>query len=36
MYFLIKDDDLLEKYITVWDKVNADTKKEFDSAPVYN
>ena len=24
MYFLIKDDDLLEKYNTVWDKVSAD------------
>ena len=27
MYFLIKDDDLLEKYNTVWDKVSADIKK---------
>ena len=26
MYFLIKDDDLLEKYNTVWDKVSADIK----------
>ena len=24
MYFLIEDDDLLEKYNTTWDKVNAD------------
>ena len=31
MYFLIKDDDLLEKYNTIWDKVSADVKKEFDS-----
>ena len=23
MYFLIEDDDLLEKYNTIWDKVNA-------------
>ena len=29
MYFLIEDDDLLEK-------VSADIKKEFDSLPVYN
>ena len=36
MYFLIEDDDLLEKYNTIWDKVNADIKKEFDSKPVYN
>ena len=27
-------DDLLEKYNTIQDKVNADIKKEFDSKPV--
>ena len=36
MYFLIEDDDLLEKQNTIWDKVSADLKKEFDSDPVYN
>ena len=36
MYFLIEDDDLLEKYNTIWDKVSVDSKKEFDSEPVYN
>ena len=36
MYFLIEDDDLLEKYNTIWDKVSAGIKKEFDSEPVYN
>ena len=36
MYFLIEDDDLLEKYNTIWDKVSAYIKKEFDSEPVYN
>ena len=36
MYFLIEDDDLLEKLNTIWDKVIADIKKEFDSEPVYN
>ena len=36
IYFLINNDDLLEKYNTVWDKVNADVRKEFDSEPVYN
>ena len=36
MYFLIKNDDLLEKYIIIWDKVSADIKKEFHSEPVYN
>ena len=36
MYFLIEDDDLLKKYNTIWDKVSADIKKEFDSEPVYN
>ena len=27
MYFLIEDDDVLEKYNTIWDKVCADMKK---------
>ena len=36
MYLLIEDDDLLEKYNTIWDKVSADIKKEFDSEHVYN
>ena len=35
MYFLIEDDDLLEKYNTIWDKVSADIKK-IDSEPIYN
>ena len=34
--FLIEDDDLLEKYKTIWDKVSDDTKKEFDSESTYN
>ena len=29
--FVDEDDDLLEKYNTIWDKVNADIEKEFDS-----
>ena len=33
MYFLIDDDDLLEKYNTTWDKISADIKKEFDNEP---
>ena len=33
---MIEDDDLLEKYNTIWDKVSADIKKEFDSEQVYN
>ena len=36
MYFLIEDDDLLEKYNIMWNKVSADIKKEFDSEPVYD
>ena len=36
MYFLIEDDDLLEKYSTVCDKVSADIKIEFDSQAVYS
>ena len=35
-HFLIEDDDLLKKYNAIWDKANADIKKEFDSKPVYN
>ena len=27
MYFLIEDDELLEKYSTIWDKFYADMKK---------
>ena len=27
MYFFVKDDELLEKYNTIWDKVSADIKK---------
>ena len=36
MYFLIEDDDLIEKCYSIWDKVSANIKKEFDSEPVYN
>ena len=32
MYFLIEYDDLLENYDTVWDKVSADVKKEFNNS----
>ena len=31
-----KIDGLLEKYNTIWDKVCAGIKKEFNSEPVYN
>ena len=27
MYFLIENDDLLEKYNTIWDKVSTDMKE---------
>ena len=36
IYFLIKNDELLKKYNTTWDKVSTDIKKEFDSENVYN
>ena len=36
MYFLIEDDNLLEKYNIIWDKVSIDIEKECDSEPVYN
>ena len=35
MYFLIEDDYLLDKYNTIWEKVSADIKIEFDNEPVY-
>ena len=34
MYFLIEDDNLLEKCNTIWDKISAE--KEFDGKHVYN
>ena len=34
--WMIEDDDLLEKYNTIQDKVSTDIKKELDSEPVYN
>ena len=36
MSFLIKDDELLEKYSKIWDKVSNSMKKGFDSEPKYN
>ena len=36
MYFLIKNDDLLEKYNTIWEKASVDIRKGFDSKAVYN
>ena len=36
IYFLIEDDELLEKYNTIWDKITAEIKKEFDSEAVCN
>ena len=35
MYFFVKDDELLEKYNTIWDKVSTDIKKEFDNELAY-
>ena len=34
--FLIKDNELQEKYKEIWDKVSTFIKKGFDSEPVYN
>ena len=34
MYFLIADDDVLQKYNTIWDKVSANIKKGFGRKPV--
>ena len=36
MCFLIEDLDLSVNYNTIWDKVRAVIKKEFDCKPVYN
>ena len=35
MYILIKEDNLLEKCNTIWNKVSVDIKKEFDRKHVY-
>ena len=34
MYLVIEDDELLEKFNTIWEKVRADIKREFDCKPV--
>ena len=36
MFFFIKDNELLEKYHEIWDKVSKTIQKKFDSEPVYN
>ena len=34
--FLDKNDEVLEKYNEIWNKVGKVIKKEFDSEPIYN
>ena len=36
MYFLIKDEKLLEKHNEIWKKISSIIKKEFDSKPLYS
>ena len=36
MHFLIEDDNLLNKFDTIWDKVTVDIRNEFGSKPIYN
>ena len=36
MSFLVKDNQLIEKYNEIWEKVSTSIKKEFDSEPVEN
>ena len=36
MSYLTKDDESLEKYNEMWEKVKNSIKKEFDTEPVYN
>ena len=33
---MIKDDEFIEKYNEIWEKVKNSLKKEFDSEPVHN
>ena len=35
-FFYIKNDELLEKYNKIWDKVSNSIKKGLDNEPVYN
>ena len=34
--FLVKDEELIEKYNKIWNKVNNSMKKGFDNKLVYN
>ena len=36
MSFFIKDDELLERYNEIWEKIKNSIRKEFDSKPVHN
>ena len=36
IYFCVKDDELLEKYNGIWNKVNNSIKKKLDCEPIYN
>ena len=36
MYFLIEDDELLQKYNNVWSKVSNSVKKELDATDVHD
>ena len=36
IYFLIKDDELLEQYNEIWEKLKNSLKKELGSNPIYN
>ena len=36
MFFVIKDNDLLDKYIEIWDKIKETLSIKFHSMPVYD
>ena len=36
MSFVIKDDDVLDKYNEIWDKIKGKLKVKFHSMPVYD
>ena len=35
MSFVIKNDDVLDKYNTIWDKIKGELRTKFHSMPVY-
>ena len=36
MFFIIKDDDVLDKYNEIWNNIKEELNKKFHSVPVYD